>query len=241
VAVTKDTLAPAAPAADPAPGTHTGPQLVLLQTEAGGRIHVTQDGSPATTASPRQTAVQVDSSRTLRAIAVDAAGNVSPEAVLDYVIVAPAPVADAAPRPVAEPNPPAAPGLLPAPAPAPAPVPQAAPVIRAPAASQPLRVSRLTVGAHQRLATVRRRGVNARVVAPTGTGLVEIALYRVKGTKRALVGRRSLQGVAGVNLVGLAPKTLRRATTGRYEVVVRVGRRSGALGPAVRAALRIVA
>jgi len=34
-------------------------------------------------------------------------------------------------------------------------------------------------------------------------------------TNHVLVGRRSLAGVAGVNLVGLAPKTLRRATTGR--------------------------
>jgi hypothetical protein len=238
--IAKDTVSPDAPTADPAPGTHTGPQLVLLHTEAGGRVHVTQDGSPATTAGPRQTAVPVDSSRTLRAVAVDAAGNVSPEAVLDYVIVAPPP--DSAPEPVVQPQEPATPPALPLAPPAQAPAPQAPPATRpALTASQPLRVGRLTVGARQRLATVRRRGVNARVVAPAGTGLVEIALYRLDGKRRALVGRRSLKGVAGVNLVGLAPQTLRRARTGRYEVVVRVGRRSGALGPTGRAPLTVVA
>jgi hypothetical protein len=108
-------------------------------------------------------------------------------------------------------------------------------------ASQPLRATKVTVGSRQRLSTVRRRGVNARVVAPSGTGLVEVALYRVKGKQRALVGRRTLSGVTGVNLVGLTPKAVRRVTAGSYEVVVRVGRRSGALGPAARVALRIVA
>ena len=63
----------------------------------------------------------------------------------------------------------------------------------------------------------------------------------MKGKQRALVGRRTLSGVTGVNLVGLTPKAVRRVTAGSYEVVVRVGRRSGALGPAARIALRIVA
>jgi hypothetical protein len=241
VSIAKDTVVPQAPTADPAPGTHVGPQTVTLAGEAGARVHVTQDGTAASAASPRRTAVEVDSSRTLRAVAVDAAGNESSEAVLEYVIVDPRPApVDSAPPAV---EPPVVwvetPGLQPVPPTLPAPAPK--PLTRpAAAGSQPLRATRVTVGSRQRLRTVSRRGLTARVVAPSGTRLVEIAVYRVQGTRRALVGRRTLGGVAGVNLVGLRPQALRRARSGRYEVVVRVGRRSGALGPATRVALRIV-
>jgi hypothetical protein len=87
----KDTVAPAAPAADVAPGTYTAARDVTLAA-ADGTVHYTTDGSAPTASSPAATAaVHVDRSQTIKAVAVDAAGNVSPVASFAYVLNGPRP------------------------------------------------------------------------------------------------------------------------------------------------------
>ena len=94
--LSKDTLAPAAPTASVAAGQYTSTQSVALKA-AGGTIRYTTDGSDPTASSATYSkAISVASTQTIKAVAVDAAGNVSDIMSAAYSIVAPA-AAPAAP------------------------------------------------------------------------------------------------------------------------------------------------
>lgn len=82
-----DTRAPALQAS-PAGGTYTTAQSVsLTASEASATIYYTTDGTEPTTASTSYTApIQVSTTQTIKAIAVDAAGNQSSTVTLAYVI-----------------------------------------------------------------------------------------------------------------------------------------------------------
>jgi hypothetical protein len=85
--VLKDTVAPEMPTATPPAGAYQGAQAVTLSAEAGASIHFTTNGTDPTPASPQATGqIQITASQTLRAIAVDQAGNVSPVATFAYEI-----------------------------------------------------------------------------------------------------------------------------------------------------------
>ncbi|HKH12419.1 MAG TPA: chitobiase/beta-hexosaminidase C-terminal domain-containing protein [Rubrobacter sp.] len=90
-----DTTAPAAPTADPASGNYDATQQVKLNSaEAGVRIFYTTDGSAPLTVSRLYTVgspISVARTTTVRAISIDAAGNVSDGASFNYVINATAP------------------------------------------------------------------------------------------------------------------------------------------------------
>jgi chitobiase/beta-hexosaminidase-like protein len=88
--ITKDTVAPAAPTSNlPSGGYPTG-HLVSLATESGASIHYTTDGSDPTASSKSYSdPIAVKSTGPLKALAVDAAGNVGQIARFDYVISAP--------------------------------------------------------------------------------------------------------------------------------------------------------
>jgi len=76
---TIDTTPPAAPVASPAGGSYTSAQSISLSAESGAAIRYTLDGSTPTVASALYSSViAISSSKTLKAIALDAAGNVSP-------------------------------------------------------------------------------------------------------------------------------------------------------------------
>jgi plastocyanin len=96
-AYTIDTTAPPAPTASPPPGRYATAQDVALSGESGAVIRYTTDGTTPTASSTRYTApIRVAATTTIRAIAVDAAGNQSPVAQLAYTIdngVPPAPTA----------------------------------------------------------------------------------------------------------------------------------------------------
>jgi hypothetical protein len=98
----KDTVAPAAPSAGLAPGTYESIRNVALSAEPGSTIHYTADGSdPTANSQTASSAIAVPHSETLKAVAVDKAGNVSPVASFDYVIAPPQVVTPApAPAPV---------------------------------------------------------------------------------------------------------------------------------------------
>jgi hypothetical protein len=88
----KDTTAPAAIAASPAPGTYPAAQFVTLGTgDAADVVRFTRNGATPTPTSPRATgSISVTSSQTLTAFATDAAGNSGPVQTFAYAIVAPA-------------------------------------------------------------------------------------------------------------------------------------------------------
>src|SRR4051794_12914587 len=99
--LTKDATAPAAPTSSLAAGSYIGTQSVSLKA-AEGTIRYTTDGSDPTASSAAYSkALSVPSSQTIKAVAIDAAGNTSNVASFGYSIGAPA-VAPA-PRPVVAP------------------------------------------------------------------------------------------------------------------------------------------
>ena len=102
--LSKDATAPSAPTSSVSAGTYTSAQSVSLKA-AEGTIRYTTDGSDPTASSAAYSkAISVASSQTIKAVAVDAAGNVSDVASFAYTIAppvaAPAPpvIAPAAPK-----------------------------------------------------------------------------------------------------------------------------------------------
>lgn len=91
--VLKDTVVPLAPTTDTAPGTYPSAQSIRLSRAAGEAVssvvHYTTDGSAPTAASPTSQPIAITSSRTVRAVVVDTAGNVSTPSAFAYTISAP--------------------------------------------------------------------------------------------------------------------------------------------------------
>ena len=86
----KDTVAPDAPAASVPAGAYGTAQSVALSAESGATIRYSTDGSdPTASSAAAKGPVDVASSETLKAIAVDAAGNTSPVASFAYTIAHP--------------------------------------------------------------------------------------------------------------------------------------------------------
>jgi hypothetical protein len=83
---TVDRTAPRPPKAGPAGGVFTGPALVTLTAEAGATIRYTLDGTaPTATRGMGYTGgVRISMDRVLRAVAIDAAGNVSADLAAGY-------------------------------------------------------------------------------------------------------------------------------------------------------------
>ena len=90
MAVLKDTVVPLPPTSDTAPGRYASAQSIRLSRAAGEAassvVHFTTDGSVPNADSPTAQPVAVTSTRTIRAVVVDAAGNVSSAADFAYTI-----------------------------------------------------------------------------------------------------------------------------------------------------------
>jgi hypothetical protein len=231
IRVRRDTVAPAAPQASPAAGRHEGTQLVDLFAEAGAVIRYTMDGSVPTASSPRFGAsLLVDRTTTIRAIAIDAGGNVSPVATLTFVI---GPLSAGDPGRAAIVPLPAAPVLT---------IAQPAPVaITAPVPAVTLRVARLAAPGRLSARGARRNGLTASFVAPRGADYADARLYRLDGTRRTLVARKTFATTAGRRDVArfTSAAIRRKLRAGRYVLEVRTGPALGSLGPAVTKGLRI--
>ena len=94
--LSKDTAAPAAPTSSVAGGTYTSTQNVALKASEGTIRYTTDGSAPTASSTAYSKAINVSSSQTIKAVAIDAAGNMSDVASFAYSIVAPA----AAPAPV---------------------------------------------------------------------------------------------------------------------------------------------
>jgi hypothetical protein len=99
--VLKDTLVPLAPTTDTAPGTYASAQSIRLSRAASedvaSVVHYTTDGSAPTAASPTLQPIAITSSRTVRGVVVDPAGNVSPASAFAYTITSATPAPPAPP------------------------------------------------------------------------------------------------------------------------------------------------
>lgn len=86
--VTKDTVAPAkVVAAAPRPGTYNRTQLVTLEASPGNEIRYTLNGSrPSATSNLFSRSIRVARTTTIKAVAVDKAGNLGPVGSYRYVI-----------------------------------------------------------------------------------------------------------------------------------------------------------
>ena len=234
--VTKDTVAPGAPTAAPGPGRYTTAQAVTLGAP-GATIHYTVDGSPPTAANAVYAGqIAVTAPQTIRAVAIDAAGNASDAVSFAYVI-------DTTPVPA-----PVATGTIPAGPPLPAgptivyiPSPAAAPAAGRTAASAPeLAAARVAVASRLSARAVRAHGLRLVVQAPSGAVVVRIALVRVSGGRRTPVATawRSTDGARTLRVV-LAGGSLRALRAGRYRVEVTPGRTRSDTGPTAAATVTV--
>jgi hypothetical protein len=232
ITVLKDTVAPPAPIATPGAGTYLSAQSVALEdADATAAIHWTAGGTAPTAGSATYAApILVTASQTLRAIAVDRAGNASPVATLPFEIAVP--VVPSIGSVTAAPQ-----GAAPAPAATPR-----ADVAGATASA--LRATALTVPARVRVRTLKARGLSLSLHAPAEAAVVRVRVYRAnrsgRPTGRALATvERLAPGSAATMRIGLRDRAVRRLGRGRYVVTVAVGRTRAALGPAAARALTV--
>ena len=227
----KDVTAPPAPTVAPGAGTYSAAQTIILaDTEADARIHFTNNGDTPTPASLRFTApFNVTASQTIKAIAVDAAGNASEVASFDYTIVpASERTADAGVGPAAEGSPP---------------VTALGPPSVGGRRSGSLTVGGLVVPARVSLARLRQAGLRVVMRLSDGTEVVRIAVYRARNGRR--VGAPLTLGFRAPNAVGtyrirLRDRALlRRLRAGRYLLEVTPGRSRAELGTPASVAFQV--
>jgi hypothetical protein len=213
--LTKDTIAPAAPTASPGAGAYSTAQSVTLSGEAGATLHYATDGSPAGAGSATASGqINVSSSLTLKAVAVDAAGNVSAGGSFAYTITPLAPVVVLTPAPVV---------VTPAPVfvtPAPVVV-TPAPVANTTAlAPRKLVMGKAAIAGGKKLAkkTVAKKGITVGANVPSGTTSVEVKFLKGKKVVAVKTFRVSITGhltlaLTGAKVKGLAAGSYTRRLT----------------------------
>jgi len=208
----KDTIAPAPPTATPAPGTYTTAQAVSLSSpEPGAAVRYTVDGRDPVAASPAFGApLSITSSLGVRAVAVDAAGNVSPVAAFDYAIapLQPVVVHDPAPAPV---------------------------VVHDAPRSSGGRIAGLRIAGRVRLRVARHAGIAVSFVAGTDVTVARLRLFKA-GARKPLVTKLVALVASGRQTVHLRARSVR---AGRYRVEVTGGPSATALGPPVTAVVTL--
>jgi hypothetical protein len=224
----KDTVAPGAPTADPAAGPYVGAVNVKLSGETGATIHYTNNGTTPTASSPVAPAsIPVTATQTLRAIAIDGAGNPSPLATLAYVITQPQPPAGGGGA--------AGGGVTVSTGGTTGAGSGATPLVT-------LTLGSLSVNTTMRHSTVRRSGVRLVMRLKEGTSTLRIRVYRKKrnGTKSLLAtGTRAISAAGLYRTVLKDPRLRRDLTPGSYEVEVTPGRSQSALGTPAPYAFKI--
>jgi chitobiase/beta-hexosaminidase-like protein len=227
----KDTVVPAAPTATPGAGSYVGPQSVsLASADQSARIHYTLDGSTPTAASRVFDApLSVTASQTVRAVAVDPAGNVSAASTLPFTILGSAPGGG---------------GSLPTV------ITQVVPGVGGASAggvagtgARALRVNGLTLARRISISRAKARGLRVAMVLPSGTRVVRLAVFRARDGQpsgRALTRVLRLRNASGRYVVTLRGRALLKALKpGRYVVQVTPGRDLDDRGRASLAAFTI--
>jgi hypothetical protein len=234
----KDTAVPPAPTATPGPRTYLSAQSVTLSDDdASATIHWTAGASAPTADSPAFAApILVTASQTIRAVAVDRAGNASPVAAFSFEIAVPVVPSIGS---VATPSAPSGPALSAPATSAPAP---ASAVAGAQASA--LRARSLKLGSRIGAARLRRDGLALSLRVPADAAVVRVTVNRASRSGKP-TGRpvatfvRLAPGKAGTMRLRLRSSALRGLRPGRYVVSVALGRTRASLRPATRHALTI--
>jgi Chitobiase/beta-hexosaminidase C-terminal domain len=227
--VMKDTTAPGPVTSDLASGTYPGAQTIHLTGE--NQVRYTTDGStPSATSQLYGGAITVTSTRTIKALAIDAAGNPGPVASFAYTITTPV-SSPLQPRVITNT------------------VVQQVPVAGAVAGANAASVlpARLTLGGLTMRKVVARRAVRANGLSAvmrlkSGTKVLRIRIYRKQaGGKRSLVAERFQSPAAGgLYRMRLKDRSLRRAlTAGSYEAQLAPGRTRSSFGKTSKLAFRV--
>ena len=216
--IVKDTVAPDAPASTPGAGTFDSAQSIsLVSADPSATVRYTNDGSEPTKTSRAATGhVAVTSSQTIKAIAVDPAGNVSPVTTLGYVI---SPVK---PQTIQ--------------------LPGAAPVVVVQKAASPpaLQLGRVTLRRSIKRAALRKSGLRAHVTLADDTEVLRVRVYRLLGGKRTLVtGFWRLPESGGLYKLNIRSKAIRAMRRGNYQLEITPGRSKRTLGKATRTTFEV--
>jgi hypothetical protein len=172
--MTKDTVAPGPPTSTPPPGRYlAAPMVTLAPPEPGASVHYTLDGSAPGLNSPVFDApIHVTANETIRAFAVDGAGNPGPMVSLNYMLNP----GSTSPIPGVPTQPPD--GSSPPPGPAPL---------------KP-RIGAIGLVKRVSMARLQARGLTASIELGSGTTAVRFTVYRRILRK----GRRRLKLVASL-------------------------------------------
>jgi hypothetical protein len=173
MSIVKDTVAPGAVTANLAPGSYPSARTVALSAEPGATIHYTTNGSDPTASSTSYAgAIAVAQSQSIKAIAVDAAGNPGPVAQFDYAINPPSIVQPLAPKAAVAPS------------------------------LAKLKLDSMTMSSRIGLRSVRRNGLQVVVFAPEGAKVLRIRLLRGSKRLDDITRKVTGDGVVTVNLPG---------------------------------------
>ncbi|HUR84862.1 MAG TPA: chitobiase/beta-hexosaminidase C-terminal domain-containing protein [Solirubrobacteraceae bacterium] len=238
--LTKDVAVPGAPGANPGSGSYVGTQQVALSGESGATIRYTIGGSDvaaptASSGTVANGAIAVTASQTIRAVVIDAAGNMSPVSTFAYTITAPVPQNTAGDTATGADGSGGGTSVVIAPL-------GAAPTT-AQSTSSKLALKRLSTAARVKRSVARVRGIGLKMELPDGANVVKINIYRkVAGGKLRLISSGfkapSTSGVYSVRQNHAALKRL--LTVGGYEVQVTPGASRNDLGATRKASFKIV-
>jgi len=210
----KDTVAPDAPQATPGSGVYATSQSVALHTtDTAAKIHFTVGGGTASAASPVAPAqLNITSSQTVSAIAVDPVGNTSGISAFEYTIRPVAPIVQVVPG--------AGPTVVPT------------TQVKGVKASS-LAVSRLTLPRRISVTRLRAQGLHASMRVQEGTNVLRIAIYKSRNgqrTGRALYVTTRATRAGLLNVTLRSRSLLRKLRAGTYVMEVRSGQSVASLG-----------
>jgi hypothetical protein len=235
--IAKDTLAPTAPIADPSGGAiPSGTHVSLGDDDQTAAIHYTVIGTKPAAASPVfGSPIMVDHAMTIRAIAIDAVGNESPESLFPFTITSVVtPPAGGGTTIIQILSPPAAPAAPAAPASPAAPTGQGVAGARAKSPARPA-----VSGLHVAVGKGHALRVSLRI--GSGANVVRFQVFRAKSGRPSGRALASLTRLAtGRTFTGtLSGGALRGLRSGRYVLVAQAGASRSALGAAARASFSL--
>jgi hypothetical protein len=248
MSISKDVAAPSAPGATPAGGTYQTSQAVSLTGSAGAVIHYTVDDSDPGEVTPTATGqIMVTSSLTLRAIAIDPAGNMSAIKDFAFVISPPAPPPPAGGGAPAGGNQaggggaptgtgPTASASSTGPSPAPGDV--------AGSSARPaLALKQLGLASRTKQSKAQKSGLRLSMRLADGTEVVKVNIYRktAGGLRLLSSGYKAPSSTAGLYRIVQNHAQLRRLLTkGSYEVQVTPGYSRAEMGTTRKATFTVI-
>jgi hypothetical protein len=201
--VTKDTVGPGPPVSTPPPGRYiNAPSVTLSSSESNAVVHYTTDGSAPTMASPvYQTPIQVTTSQTIRAFAVDAADNPGPVVTLPYQLATSG----------------GTPGL-------PGTTPQTKPSGTTPSAIK-ARIGAISFTKRTSLRRLRSKGMTVTLELAQGTTAVRFTMYRRVKVKRhtrlkLVASLVRVPGRSGLYRAKLNARSIGLTTPGLYQLKI---------------------